>query len=278
MIFYFSGTGNSEWVARKLAERTQDTLIFIPHELLKEEHTAYSLKKDERIGFVFPIYSWGPPKEVLLFLDKISLLNYESHYTYMVCTCGDDTGCTLSIFRKEIEKKKWRLNCAFSITMPNTYVSLPGFDIDNETLRKRKFSKAQKRLESIKNTILNNDTIFDVYPGTFPLLKSYIIRPIFNHFFLDHKLFHTKETCNNCGLCVRQCPMKNIVNTNAKPKWQEQCTGCLKCYHICPLHAIEYGKQTKHKGQYILNHYIQELEEALVQTKIDHINNSNKNP
>ena len=47
MIFYFSGTGNTLWVARQLAEATDDTLLSIADEL-KDGTLYYTLKDDER--------------------------------------------------------------------------------------------------------------------------------------------------------------------------------------------------------------------------------------
>ena len=32
--------------------------------------------------------------------------------------------------------------------------------------------------------------------------------------------------------------------------WGMDCTSCLACYHVCPQHAVQYGKRTKDKGQY----------------------------
>ena len=29
------------------------------------------------------------------------------------------------------------------------------------------------------------------------------------------------------------------------------CTSCLACYHVCPKHAVQYGRRTKRKGQYL---------------------------
>ena len=56
MIFYFSGTGNSKWVAQQLAIYLEDKTTFIPSVL---DTSDFSLCENEKIGFVFPIYSWG---------------------------------------------------------------------------------------------------------------------------------------------------------------------------------------------------------------------------
>ena len=67
MIFYFSGCGNSRHLAETLAEQMNDTLVFIP-DAARENHYDYSLAEGERLGFVFPIYAWAPPKLVLDFV------------------------------------------------------------------------------------------------------------------------------------------------------------------------------------------------------------------
>ena len=65
MIFYFSGTGNSAWVAERMAEALQDRTVAIAEASVQER--TYALRADERLGFVFPVYAWGPPKLVQLY-------------------------------------------------------------------------------------------------------------------------------------------------------------------------------------------------------------------
>lgn len=55
MIFYFSGTGNSAWVARQLAEGQNEELLSIAMEI--DRNKAYKLKEGEKVGFVFPVYA-----------------------------------------------------------------------------------------------------------------------------------------------------------------------------------------------------------------------------
>ena len=69
MIFYFTGTGNTRWAARQLAEATNDELHFIPDELNKGD-LHYTLKDGERLGFCFPTHGWQPPRIVREFIRK----------------------------------------------------------------------------------------------------------------------------------------------------------------------------------------------------------------
>ena len=72
MIFYFSGCGNSRHVVETLAAGLNDTLVFIP-EAAREGRYEYELAEGERLGFVFPIYAWGPPKLVMDFVKKVTV-------------------------------------------------------------------------------------------------------------------------------------------------------------------------------------------------------------
>ena len=67
MIFYFSGTGNSKWIANQLSKEQKEELVFIP-DALNNGTFEFCLREDEKIGFVFPVYSWAPPEIVRLSL------------------------------------------------------------------------------------------------------------------------------------------------------------------------------------------------------------------
>lgn len=149
MIFYFSGTGNSAWVARQLAEGQNEELLSIAMEI--DRNKAYKLKEGEKVGFVFPVYAWGPPKIVLRFIHQLKL--DKPGYLFFVCTCGDDTGRTAQIFSSAVTRKGWQCVAGYSVTMPNTYVSLPGFDVDDKDIETQKVQNAVARVRFINEEI-----------------------------------------------------------------------------------------------------------------------------
>ena len=57
MIYYFSGCGNSRFIAESIAQALNEPLVFIP-EAEREGNLTLQLAQGERLGFVFPIYSW----------------------------------------------------------------------------------------------------------------------------------------------------------------------------------------------------------------------------
>ncbi|WP_321437568.1 EFR1 family ferrodoxin [uncultured Bacteroides sp.] len=251
MIFYFSGTGNSEWIARQVAAYQNEKLISIADEMIDLNNTfQYTLGESEMIGFVFPVYSWAPPAIVKEFIKKICFTNYNSHYCFFICSCGDEAGLTLKIMHEVIRMKEWEWKAAFSVIMPNNYVSLPGFDTDPKELEKKKLDDSVGDVQRI-NGLLESRTeyYFDCKKGSFAFLKSRIINPLFNKYQVTSKPFYATDDCISCGLCEKHCPMHN-VKVDEKPVWGDNCTSCLACYHICPRHAIHYGKATLKKHQY----------------------------
>lgn len=248
MIFYFSGVGNSAWVARKLASMLDDKVMPISEEIRKD--SVYDLGEDERLGFVFPVYGWEPPKIVLDFVRRMKM-SRAPEYLYFVCTCGDDTGKTADIFQAALRQKGWSCHASYSILMPDTYVCLPGFDIDGEEELKRKKDNARARVDFIGGE-LSRRVVMDkhgCFEGAFPAIKTYVLGGLFRKFLLSPKPFHATDACISCGLCEKRCPVHNI-RVEGKPQWGADCTMCLACYHACPQHAIHYGGRTKNKGQY----------------------------
>ena len=248
MVFYFSGTGNSKWVAEAIASDLQDKTVCVNGDECACE--PYVLEKGERLGFVFPVYSWGMPQFFETFVRNVQVENVE--YVYFVCTCGDDTGLTKEAFCEIALQRGWHVAAGYSVAMPNTYVCLPGFDVDAMEVQESKKHNASERLRAIIDDIKERKNgCFDVVPGAFPWFKSKVIRPLFNKYMITDKPFHATDKCVECGLCAKVCPKDNIVVEHRRPKWKSKCVGCLRCYHSCPVNAIQYGRFTKGKGQYL---------------------------
>lgn len=250
MIFWFSGTGNSLWAAKELAAALNDTLIDIAQEHTRGHHD-YSLRPGESIGWVFPVHAWGPPPMVCDFARQLSIDNYTtSTHCYMVATCGDDSGLTVEILQKALGNIT--LNAAFTLQMPNTYICLPGFDVDSHDLEHNKLMAAKERIGHLVTAIAERRNVTDVVRGTMPWTKSRILRPGFLMTCMgDGKFLADNDACTRCGKCVLQCPVGNITqDTNGKPQWHGNCTMCLRCLHLCPTRAINYGKGTAKKGRY----------------------------
>ena len=247
MIFYYSGCGNSEFIAKSIADALNEQLVFIP-EAQRENRFEYSLSEGEKVGFVYPVYSWRPPRLVENFVKNLRL-NGDASYVWTAVTCGDNVGETENIFRKELKDIGLNLDAAFCFVMPNTYVNFMGMSVDREEVANEKIAKAKEKLPKVIEMIKSKTAFSDMIKGVFPRFKSNVIGSGFYKWASDEPFFST-DACISCGMCTLVCPLQNITLEEGRPKWHGNCNTCDACYHYCPKNAIQYGKKTKGKGQY----------------------------
>ncbi len=252
MILYLSSTGNTGWAAKAIAEATGDRLLFIP-ELIRSKQYEFTLAEGERLGLCFPVHGWRPPVIVREFIKRLSI-NAKGHYVYALCTAGDNIGETMDILRDDLKAKGLPLDASFSLVMPESYLGLPFFNVDNAKKEKAKKDKAAAELKGFVQEIKNRKAISHLVVGRWPRTNSRFLGGFFvKHLITDKKFKVDSGRCIKCGICADACPTKNIVGGKGlEPQWKHDgsCLACFACYHHCPRHAIDYGSLTKNKGQY----------------------------
>lgn len=249
MICYFSGTGNSEYVARYIGNILSEKVLSIAEENLKTKK-EYFLEENETIGFIYPIYAWAPPKLVIDFIKDIKLKNYNKNYIFSIATCGANIGNTMEIMKNVLKLKKLTLNSGFSLSMPNNYIIMG--DVDSKEVENEKLKAAELRLNNISQILVERkNKVIDVEKGAMPWVLSNIVNPLFIRFGINAKKFYADSKCIGCKTCQNVCPTRNIVMDGEKPKWEQNCISCLACINRCPVRAIQYGKSTQNKGRYV---------------------------
>lgn len=255
MIYYFSATGNTAWVARQLSEATGERLVNIAQR--SDDDSPLELAPDERLGFCFPVHGWLPPVIVRRFVRHLSL-NARGHYVYMVCTAGDTIGEAAEVFSSDLAHVGIALDAAFSVLMPNTYVGLPFMDIDRPDLQATKKRQAEADLKVyISDIVERRNGGRPLARGHWPRVNTRILGHAFTRRLITDRPFHVDSArCVKCGICADVCPVGDIQGgLGYEPQWlhNDSCLTCFACYHHCPHHAIAYGNRTRHKGQYFYN-------------------------
>ena len=273
MIFYFSGTGNTKWAASKLASATHEDLISIAPYMRADDssHTLaepFILKENERLGFVFPVHGWRVPKLVREFIGKMKVQRAEPDtagsrpFAYCVCTAGDSIGLTIENLNEVISQNPslqalgiTEVSSSYSLIMPESYVGLPFMDVDPKEKEIRKKSKSAQKLAVICEEIFDRkEGVSRLVKGPIPWFFTKVVGGFFENVLITDKRFHVeKDKCVKCGICANVCPMGDIKGGHGEyPEWlhHKDCLTCFTCYHHCPHHAIEFGKQTQKKGQY----------------------------
>lgn len=114
MIYYFSGTGNSHYVAEVLSKSLQDTMQSI--------ELAQSIKQDEIIGIVTPVYFFGLPDIVKDFLERLSVS--PKSYFYLVVTYGGKPGNIGKEANSIMQKKGTGFYAMYGVKMVDTYIPM----------------------------------------------------------------------------------------------------------------------------------------------------------
>ena len=247
MILYFTGTGNSRYVARKIAEEINDELVSM-NDLIKQGNTD-ELISNKPFVFVCPTYAWRLPIIVTDFIKKIKFSG--NNKVYFVMTCGGDISKSINYIQKLCNYKEFELKGLAEIKMPENYIAL--FSAPDKETAKEIIKEADEKISKFTSDIRNENNFMLFDPsGLKGTIKSGITNTLFYKFIVHAKGFHVTKKCIGCGKCVKLCPLNNITLKDNKPIWGNECTHCMACICACPTKAIEYKNKTQNKERYYL--------------------------
>ncbi len=224
----FSGLGNSAAVATQLQK-------LLPADF-------------EDSIWVFPVYAWGVPPIVL---EELAHTNFNGKLVHMVCTCGSETGHIDWQWNRLVKEHGGIVGGIYSVVMPRSYVFMPFMNTDPENVVRQKLIDAETRVKEIARNIANRKHVIDLHLGPFPGFLSRVVYPWFFKTLMKTKNYHSTPNCIGCKICARSCPYGNItLGSDGRPQWGNKCTWCLRCYHSCPTHSVNYWRFSRNKGQY----------------------------
>ena len=237
MIYYFTGAGNSRYVAQRIAQALGDTVAFMP------DHIPATVPDNgEPVGFVFPVYFWGIPTVVDRFARQLTIEG--SHYTFTVLTPSGSSGDAVSLFEKALRRP---VDARFSVLMPDTYC--PMFECGDRAKNEAVLNRAEGEIDNVivqlKSRAIGD---LDLHHGM-GRLYTVTMYPLYKR--TTTRRFAVSDACTGCGLCAKLCPDKFITIENGRPVWRAgHCNLCFACLHHCPTFAIQYGRNSRKHGQY----------------------------
>ena len=243
VIYFYTGTGNSLWTARTLAEKLKDAEI-CPMPKIKDEIIK---TESENIGIVFPVHIWGLPHSVINFINRLE--QDSSKYYFAMGVNAGQVAATLLQLDKLMKSKGMNLASGFDIDMPSNYIPWGGPGSDDKV--QLKIDKVSDKLAKIAALVNSQKQMpLDKGPLWQNILLSLLYKFSFNQVPKMDKNFWVDEKCNSCGNCVKVCASKNIELAEGKPNWQQCCDQCYACLQWCPQEAIQYGKNTPKYQRY----------------------------
>jgi len=140
MLFYFSATGNSLYVAKQLEK--EENLVSIP-QIINQDNLVF---EDERIGIVCPVFGHLPPAMVTEFLKKAT---FKTEYFYVILTYGNRHGGASKLVDdlliNECDKKA---NYIHMVLMVDNF--LPAFDMEEQlAIIKRDIQDKKNEIEAV---------------------------------------------------------------------------------------------------------------------------------
>lgn len=248
-IYYISGTGNarisSQWIAEEGEKKGLKTVVQQIDRLKNISMPA----PEERplIGFAYPTHGFNAAPIMLRFLAgfprglgrEVILLNTRAGMKlYKIFMLGL-TGLALILPAFILLLKGYRPIGFRPVDLPSNWISLhPG-------IRKKVIESILARCEPIVRRFADNVLSGKrVYRGLYSLPIDLLISPVAVGYYLGGRFFLAKtfianSNCNNCGICIQECPTESIIMVRDRPYWKFTCESCMRCMNRCPRRAIE---------------------------------------
>jgi ferredoxin/flavodoxin len=238
-IYYFSGTGNTLWSAKKIAEIMGDCeLINIGAEAYKDE----ILVEADAVVLLFPSYAYGMPLIVRRFVQKAI---FKTAYVASFVTFGTSPGGTMTGLSRILKRKKIDAVYFGRIPAVENYIAIFGAPKPKTT--QERLALQAKATEAAARCIMERRTSrvnpFRPFSGIVWLLFSLATK-------IFYRYYRVSAECNGCGICEKICPVSAITMRNGKPEYSKKCQHCNGCLNWCPRKAIHFGRLNARLARY----------------------------
>ena len=245
MILYFSGTGNSKYVAQRIADALGDTL-FNMNDRIKARDSS-PIETGERIVFVTPTYAWRIPRIVQDWLLKTDLIGAKR--AWFVMTCGSEIGNANKYNQALCETKHLAYMGTAEIVMPENYIAM--FNAPQPDEARKIVVNAEPSIECAIAAIQSDRHFASPRSNLYDRFMSSAVNPLFYPLFVKANAFTVSSACIGCGQCVRPtispCMTANLSGARTAPTaWHASATALQKPSNTAKRVSANRGIILKH--------------------------------
>ena len=243
MVFYFTATGNSLYIAKQIEENP----ISIP-KLMRQKKREFA---DSRIGIVSPVYSHEMPPMVKEFLKQSV---FHTDYFFIILTYGSQHGGAAELAKAYCEE------CGISVQYSNVVLMadnwLPAFDVEAENQLYKQVSKQMTKI--LEDLLSRREMCGSVTQADREDHRRSLERKAQRPKDAWQHLIHVTKACIGCGICEKVCPADSILVVNGKAvHFLAHCQPCFACVHACPQKAIgltvpEKNPRARYRNEHIM--------------------------
>ncbi|MBN2349400.1 MAG: EFR1 family ferrodoxin [Bacteroidales bacterium] len=248
ILFYFSGTGNARqislWISEFASKSDIDCRLF---DISKTQiNELLPIDPESLIIFISPVHGFNYPKITLNFIshfpkgkNNIVLMNTRAGMRIGRWVTPGLTGTAFLFSSFLLKRKGYTITGQIPFDMPSNWISIhPALrEKSVKFLHEKNYSRVKKHADKIfagkKDFLAYRDLFQDILIS--PVSLGYYLAGR----FAFAKSFYANTHCDNCGLCIKQCPVQAIKMVNNRPFWTIHCESCMKCMNTCPKKAIE---------------------------------------
>lgn len=213
MILYFSGTGNSEYAARRISTETKDKLMNLGERIRSRDFSG--IHSDTPWVVAAPTYAWRIPRVLEEWLKNTELGGNKN--IYFVMTCGGNIGNAGRYLKKLARSKGLDYRGCAQIVMPENYIAM--FTTPTREEAAGIILKSHSAIDKAALKIKQNEPFPQLPITRKDKINSSIVNILFYPMFVHAKKFQATNACTSCGKCAVICPLNNIHLKNGTPVW-----------------------------------------------------------
>lgn len=239
LLIYYTGTYNTRYLTGLLKERLiREGLTVTAYEIDPLNNEKLDLSGYDLLGLGYPVYGFNAPLPFLKFLR------------------GQTFPPDLPVFIYKNSGETYHANDASSVSILRL-LRRNGAKVSNEYHFMMPYNIHFRFDETLVREMLEMDDLLldilvkEVLSGI-PNLRKYRLIPRMITFFVKLQFIGgnvnsffcriDKKRCADCGLCIRNCPMHNIVkDKNGTIRFRHNCLMCMRCSLNCPKDAVRIG-------------------------------------